>query len=116
MAKRFYIKINESSFTVIQIIEASDSTTLQAFLSSRDPNTSYIVIKSVETGDAIFNASNTQNIIFADQFLQIPLVTLTMGGNAISQVYKINATRNGFTIKFLTNFTGTVSWSASDVR
>lgn len=72
-------------------------------------------IKNVDSGSIIFNSVNTKNILFTSTFSTIPDVNLTMDGLIISPPYKINVTKNGFTVKLQTKYTGTITWTAIQI-
>jgi len=70
----------------------------------------------IQQGIANFSAEKTKNVIFPKSFNIVPAVDLTLGDDTTAPPYKISVTKNGFTIKFKTNYTGDVEWKATDPR
>ena len=70
----------------------------------------------IQKGTAIFDNQKTMNIIFPFPFSIVPAVDLTLGDEHQTPPFRISVTKNGFTIKFKTNYTGDVEWKATDPR
>lgn len=109
---RYYIKNTALGITTIQIVECANKSVIENYLnlSTADSDSAS---KYGESGLVIFSNERTKNISFTDEFDSVPSIKLTLEANSVSQVYKINATINGFTIKFLTNYSGGVAWEAT---
>jgi len=65
-----------------------------------------------EAGTITFASSKNATIVFTSPFNTVPKITFSNNDAAISVNYKSSVTVNGFTMKFLSPFTGTVDWYA----
>ena len=68
----------------------------------------------IQTGTTEFNNERTKNILFKCPFTKIPAVTLTLDNEDNSPPYKINVLLTGFTIKTKSNYTGSITWQATE--
>lgn len=68
----------------------------------------------IQSGTISFLNEKTKNVVFQPSFSDIPSVDLTLGDETLTPPYRINVTKNGFTIKFKISYTGEVEWKAID--
>lgn len=70
----------------------------------------------IQTGKVAFNNEKTKNVVFEKLFAIVPAVDLTLNQDTSSPPFRVDVIKNGFTIKFKTNYTGDVEWKATDPR
>lgn len=70
----------------------------------------------IQKGNVTFVSQKTMNIIFPSSFSIIPAVDLTLGEEHGGPPFRISVTKNGFIVKFKTNYSGELEWKATDPR
>lgn len=68
--------------------------------------------KNMIGGTAMFDNVKTVLIDLGTVFTKKPIVTLTLENNNQAPAYKVVISNNKFEIRFKSNFTGDVEWSA----
>jgi hypothetical protein len=111
---RFFCKRTDGAITTFTILESANLATLNTYLAAKYPPSYFTVTKAKDTGTATFAGQQTMNISFSSAFSSVPVVLLSLGANEGSQIFKTNVTTTGFTINFATNYTGTVTWEATE--
>ena len=68
--------------------------------------------KTAQGGLVTFVDAKTKNITFQLPFVTSPQITLTLDSDSNTIPYALNINLTGFQIKFKTNYTGAVIWTA----
>ena len=68
--------------------------------------------QNIISGNVSFDNQKTKNILFDVPLLSTPQITLTLDSSTQAPPYRINASKNGFTIKFPINYEGNIYWMA----
>ena len=68
--------------------------------------------KTAQGGEIIFVAEKIKNIVFPVKFDSLPKINVTLSNQSNAVPFKTLESLIGFQIKFLVNYTGSVTWTA----
>ena len=73
-----------------------------------------LTTNSIQRGTISFRNSKTAVVQFEKPFTRKPSISLTLCDESRSVQYKQNVTKNKFTVRFKSRFTGDVDWMAME--
>lgn len=95
-----------------QVVLKLDNDGILKIVDGEEEFRTLIVGKNSQSGEIVFDQSKTMRVDFPREFSNWPSISLTLAEQNATPPYRIWPGKTGFTIKFQTNFTGAVSWTA----